>query len=99
MSSIVEDIEAISVNGWVFIFIGLSKHDAGQPSKATRTDVKAQKAGDEQNAHHQNHHQTEDDPLQAVSASAETTRQIFIRLARLAHRKCHNEMMIICKYM
>ena len=60
--SIVEDTEAISVN--VFIFIGLGKHEAGQPSKAAWAYVHAQETRDEEYTHHQNDHQAEDHPFQ-----------------------------------
>ena len=64
MTSIVEDaIEAISVT--VSIFIGpAGKHHAGESAEAASANVQAKEAGDEEDADHQDDHQTEDDPLE-----------------------------------
>ena len=76
-ASIVEDTtEAISVN--VFIFIGLGKHEAGQPSEAAWADVHAQETRDEEYTHHQNDHQAEDHPFQTRAATVRTAPQILV---------------------
>ena len=67
MTSIVEDIliEAISVTVSIFIGPGpTGKHHTGELSEAACPNVQAQEAGNEEDADHQDDHQTEDDPLE-----------------------------------
>ena len=67
MTSIVEDIliEAISVTVSIFIGPGpTGKHHTGELSGAACPNVQAQEAGNEEDADHQDDHQTEDDPLE-----------------------------------